>query len=82
MREHSIPGMDAVIIEAEALRLPESQRALLADRLLESISRVSPRLKEAWIHEADDRMQAFRDGQLSAVDGPKAMDELRRRFTA
>ena len=74
--------MDAAIIETEALRLPESQRALLADRLLESISRVSPEMKEAWIHEADDRMRAFRDGKLTAVDGPRAMDELRRRFTA
>jgi hypothetical protein len=33
--------MDAIIIEKEALQLPEAERALLADKLLESISRIS-----------------------------------------
>ncbi len=82
MREHIIPGMDPVIIETQALRLPESQRALLADRLLGSISGIAPETMEAWVREADDRMKAFRDGKLATVDGPQALAELRRRFTA
>ena len=38
-------------------------------------------LREAWVREADERMRAFRDGEISAVDGPQAMAELRSRFS-
>lgn len=72
--------MDAIIIEKEALLLPESARALLADRLLESISKVSPELKTFWVNEAEERLEAYHQGVLSAVDGPKAMIELARQF--
>ncbi len=47
--------MDAIILEKEALQLPEAQRALLADRLLESISKGSPELQELWTREAESR---------------------------
>lgn len=72
--------MDAIIIEKEALLLPESARALLADRLLESISKVSPEMKTLWVNEAEDRLEAYNQGVLSAIDGPKAMLELTRQF--
>jgi hypothetical protein len=73
--------MDAVILEKAALLLPEAQRALLAERLLESISPSSLVFREAWIQEADERMRAFRAGEITAVDGPKAMAELRERYS-
>lgn len=72
--------MDSAIIEKEALLLPDSQRALLADRLLESISVVPIELKEEWIRELDSRMDAYQRGEIEAVDGPAAMAELRSRF--
>ncbi|MEX2581189.1 MAG: addiction module protein [Verrucomicrobiales bacterium] len=72
--------MDAAIIEKEALRLSEAERALLADRLLLSLSKVSEELKNAWVSEANDRMSAFRNGEIEAVDGPVAMADLRARF--
>ena len=71
--------MDAIILEKEALQLPEAQRALLADRLLESIYKRSPELQELWIREAESRMTAFREGKIKAVDGPQAMADLRTR---
>ncbi len=73
--------MDAAIIEEEALRLPDFRRALLADRLIQSISPIPSELREAWIKEADDRMDAFRKGRLSAVDGPQALADLHHRFS-
>ena len=72
--------MDEAIIEKEALQLPEAQRALLADRLIASISRTSKELREAWVREADGRMNAFREGKLEAMDGPQAMAEIRARL--
>jgi hypothetical protein len=72
--------MDAVIIEKEAMQLPESERAVLADRLLESISSIPSGLRKIWVREADERMQAFREGKIEALNGPAAMAELRSRF--
>ena len=72
--------IDAAIIEKEAMQLPDTQRALLADRLLESISPTSNSLQAAWVRESDDRLSSFRNGEILAVDGPQAMAELRDRF--
>ena len=72
--------MDLAIIEKEALQLSESERAVLADRLLASLSKTPTAIREAWIREAEERMQAYRDGKISAVDGPEAMAKLRTRF--
>lgn len=72
--------MDAAIIEKEALQLPESQRALLADRLMESLSRTSTEVRQAWIREARDRVDAFQEGKIEAADGPEALADLRARL--
>lgn len=72
--------MDAAILEKEALQLPDGERAVLAERLLESLSRVTSQTRDAWIHEADSRMKAFHAGELTAVDGPQALEDLRNRF--
>ncbi len=72
--------MDVAILEKEALQLPEAARAVLADRLLESISRKPAGLEAAWIREADSRMEAFNEGRITAVSGPEAMAELRAGF--
>lgn len=72
--------MDAAILEKEALLLPDTERAVLVERLIESISPSPSALREAWIREADERMQAFRDGKISTVNGPQAMADLRAKF--
>jgi putative addiction module component (TIGR02574 family) len=72
--------MDTAVIEKQAMQLPDVDRALLADHLIESLSRVSPALRDAWVAEADSRLAAYQGGEIAAVDGPKAMAELRSRF--
>jgi len=72
--------MEAAIIEKEALQLSDCERAVLADRLLESLSRRPAELEAAWIREADSRMEAFREGRIVAVSGPQAMADLRSSF--
>jgi putative addiction module component (TIGR02574 family) len=72
--------MEAVIIEKEALQLSDCERAVLADRLLASLSRKPAGLDDSWLREADDRMKAYHEGMIEAVDGPEAMAEMRRAF--
>ena len=68
------------MIEKEALFLPDAERALLADRLIESLSCTPPELKASWIRESSERMDAFHRGEIEAVDGPSAIAELKKRF--
>ena len=72
--------IDAATIEKEALLLPENDRALLADRLLESLSPTDPSLRKAWVEELDSRMEAFHRGEIEALDGPQTMANLLNRF--
>ncbi len=72
--------MEAVMIEKEALQLSDCERAVLADRLLASLSRPPAGLEDAWLREADERMAAYREGRIEAVPGPEALAELRREF--
>ena len=68
------------MIEKEALQLSDCERAVLADRLLASLSRRPAGLDDAWLREADERMAAYREGRINAVSGPEALAELRMDF--
>ena len=72
--------MDAAIIENDAMKLDEFQRALLADRLLDSIIPFPDHQREAWVKESSDRMKAYQSGQITAVNGPEAMAKLKMRY--
>ena len=75
--------MDEKILEREAMRLPVRERALLADALLESLDDDAARnVQLAWAEEAEDRIEAYRRGEISAVDGPSSLKELRSRYRA
>jgi putative addiction module component (TIGR02574 family) len=75
--------MDEKILEREAMRLPVRDRALLADALLESLDDEAARsVQQAWAAEAEDRLEAYRRGELSAVNGPNSLKELRSRYRA
>ena len=75
--------MDEKILEREAMRLPVRERALLADALLESLDDDAARnVQLAWAAEAEDRIEAYRRGEISAVDGPSSLKELRSRYRA
>jgi hypothetical protein len=72
--------MEAIILEKEAMQLPDCERAVLADRLLASLTRKPVGMDDAWLREADDRMKAFHEGQIAAVAGPETLAELRGEF--
>jgi hypothetical protein len=72
--------MDFPVLEKEALRLTDRERALLADRLLVSLDTGSGALREKWMAESESRLRAYQSGLVSAVDGPETMASLRSRF--
>ena len=73
--------MDQAILEREAMRLSPKDRALLADALLESLDDEAAKAVEgAWAEVAAARLAAYRRGEISAVDGPSAIQQLRTQF--
>ncbi|MBI2950052.1 MAG: addiction module protein [Verrucomicrobia bacterium] len=70
--------MDRAILEREALKLPQHERALLADAEGGSLDdEVVREAESACAHEADDRYQAFLRGELQTLEGPAMFQQLR-----
>jgi hypothetical protein len=64
----------------DALALETSQRARLAEKLLESLDELpSEEIQRLWGEEAQRRLEALRAGKGREVDGPEA---LRRALNA
>ena len=71
-----------MILEREAMRLPAAERALLADALLGSLDDEAARgVLDAWVDEAERRLDGYRRGEVPAVDGPALLRRLRARYT-
>lgn len=67
------------VIEAEALNLPQAERARLAERLLESLP-CDPQWESAWSDEADRREARIARGEAAWVPGPEAVERSRRKL--
>lgn len=76
----------SAILEA-ALRLPSPQRAELAERLLASLNDVAEErlpadaeaaalLGPGWLEEIERRVEAYRRGEVTPVDGEEFFQEL------
>ena len=72
--------MDVATIEREALALTVAERALLANRLLQTLDLEDPERMRRWGGEAERRLQAFERGEMAATDGPEAVAAIRRRL--
>ena len=70
--------MDVATIEREALSLTVAERALLADRLLQTLDLEDSARMARWGREADQRLQQFERGEMAATDGPEAVAAIRR----
>lgn len=70
--------MNLTAIQNEIQKLEPAERASLIDLLWDSLDEVRVKEIEAkWAAESEDRIDAFERGELSAVDGPSALEELR-----
>jgi hypothetical protein len=59
-----------------AMELPAPDRAALADGLIESLDRPDPAHDALWLKEAEDRLAAYRRGELGAIDASQVFAEL------
>jgi putative addiction module component (TIGR02574 family) len=65
-------------LEREARRLPEQERALLAQHLIASIDPGEDIDAEAaWLEEAEKRYQAYRQGKLTAKPADQVFREAK-----
>ena len=63
----------------EALALPSEQRALLADRLVESLDAAEAnRIDAVWATEAKRRRDEVRDGSVQTIPGDQGLAQVRR----
>lgn len=62
----------------EAMTLPTLERASLIEELLSSMDRPDPEIDKLWIKEAEDRLVAYRRGDLEAYPADKIFTELGR----
>lgn len=58
------------------LDLPVSQRAELADALLESLHPIDPEIQDAWVEEVHRRMKSVEDGTSTLIPGEEVMKEI------
>ena len=70
--------MSLASIQEEIIQLDLTERAKLIDLLWESLDEARVKEIEAkWAAESEDRIDAYERGELPAVDGPAALQDLR-----
>jgi putative addiction module component (TIGR02574 family) len=63
----------------EALALSSEARALLADRIVESLDvRAMTELDQAWADEAKRRRDEVREGRVKTISGEEAFAHVKR----
>ncbi|MBH8565020.1 addiction module protein [Nostoc sp. CENA67] len=63
----------------EALSLPNESRALLAEKLIESLEFDSdPKIEAVWITEAKRRRDEIRTQDVEPIPGEEALAQVRR----
>ena len=62
-------------IANQALALPGKARALLAEKIVESLDQES--IKEIWLTEAKKRSDDVRSGRIKSIPGAEVMQHVR-----
>jgi hypothetical protein len=70
--------MESVLIEKEAMKLPLIERALLVDRLLQTLDADINSSIKAWTEVTEKRLEKFRSGKMEAFDGQAVIESLRK----
>ncbi len=66
-------------ITEEAMKLPADSKALLADKLVESLeSEELDEIQRLWSAEAIRRRDEVRSGQVQPIPGEEVLEEVRR----
>jgi Putative addiction module component len=65
-------------LTAEILSLPSASRAILADKLIESLEfDIDTDIQSAWSSEAKKRRDEVRDGSVRVIPGDDALAQVR-----
>jgi putative addiction module component (TIGR02574 family) len=74
--------MDNVLLKEAALKLSAFERAQLIDALWQSLDPADQdAIDQAWLEESKERLQAYRQGEVEAVDGETALAELKSKLS-
>jgi len=57
----------AEALSAQAAQLPPAERMEVVERILDSLDQPDATLDAMWAKEADDRLAAYRRGEIKAV---------------
>lgn len=57
----------AEALSAQAIKLPPEERLKVVERILDSLDEPDAALDALWAREADDRLAAYRRGEVKAV---------------
>jgi putative addiction module component (TIGR02574 family) len=69
--------MDSAILAKEALQLTPFEKAQIIDALWQSLDPAEQEsVDRAWLAESRDRLQAFRAGELKALDGEEVLRSI------
>ena len=60
--------------------LPVDEKALLVDRLLDSMYPHQKDIDELWRIEAERRVEEVRSGKVQTIPGEKVFEEIEKRF--
>ena len=67
------------LLTKELLSLPSISRALLAEKLVESLEfDTDPTIQATWTAEARKRRNAVRDGSTQTIEGEDALAQVRQ----
>jgi hypothetical protein len=70
--------MSLASIQKEIVKLNPRERAMLIDLLWETLDEARVRdIEMKWASESEDRIDAYERGELPAVDGPAALQNIR-----
>jgi hypothetical protein len=62
----------------EVLALPNTSRALFAEKLVESLEfNIDENIDKAWVNEAQKRHQEIREGKVTPISGEEALAQVR-----
>ena len=62
----------------QAQQLPVLERLEVIDALLATIDEPNPEIDRLWVAEAEDRLAAYRSGEIKAVDLENVLAKYRK----
>jgi putative addiction module component (TIGR02574 family) len=66
-------------LASQAAKLPPDERLQLVESILATLDKPDPEMAAAWASEAEDRLAAYRRGELVAVDEDDVFGDTDRR---